>query len=178
MGSKAKIAIVALLIIVVILAVWQFTSPHQLPPVGTKYMQQSSHVNRGAWTILENMSDGHAYFAFSIANESYPRAGVQTYYTLTISNINQTISAGYVKGFGLRVESMQIQDSIDGSVSNWGIGSNVTDAVQVNGLFNFRTSATHHLRFTVTYQLYDLLPIGSLQDKTLNNSFNITQTVL
>lgn len=178
MGSKAKIAIVVLLTVIVILAVWQFTSPHQLPPVGTKYMQQSIYVNRGAWTILENMSNGHAYFGFSIANESYPRAGMQTFYTLTISNINQTISGGYVNGFGLRVESMQMQDSIDGSVSSWGIGSNVTDAVQVNGLFNFRTSATHHVRFTVTYQLYDLLPIGSLPDKTLNNSFNITQAVL
>ena len=103
---------------------------------------------------------------------------MQTYYTLTISNVNQTISTSYVNGFGIRVESMQIQDNLDGSVSNWGIGSNVTDVVQVNGLFNFRTSATHHLRFTVTYQLYDLLPIGSLPDKTLNNSFNITQNVL
>lgn len=178
MGSRAKIAIVVLLIIIVILAVWQFTSPHPLPPVGAKYTQRATYANRGAWIILENMSYGRAFFGFSIANESYPRAGIQTYYTLTISNVNQTISAAYVSGFGLRVESVQIQDNIDGSTSSWGIGSNVTDAVQVDGLFNFRTSATHHLRFTVGYQLYDLLPIGSLRDKIHNNSFNITQTVL
>ncbi len=178
MGTKGKVVVVVLLIIVVILAVWQFTSPHQLPPVGTKYTQQAIYTNRGTWIIFENMSDGQAYLGFSIANESYPRAGMQTYYTLTISNINQTISNSYVKGFGLRIDSMGIQDNIDGSTSNWGIGSNVTDAIQANGLFNFRTSATHELRFTVSYQLYDLLPIGSLPDKMISNSFNITQSVL
>ncbi len=178
MGARAKIAIAVLLVIIVVLALWQFTSPAQLPPVGNKYASQSVYTNRGTWTILENMSDGHAYLAFSIANASYPRTGTQTFYTLTISNLNQTVTASYAKGFGLRIVSVTIQDSIDGSKSSWGIGSNLTDAVQADGLFSFQTSAVHNLRFTVTYQLYDLLLIGSIPEKTRSDSFNITQYVL
>lgn len=180
MGSKAKIAIVVLLLIIIILATWQLTSPHILPVVGSKYTSQASYTNRGNWIVLENMSNGRAYFAFSIANESYPRAGTgqQTYYTITISNVNQTITSSYTKGFGVRITSIRIDDNMDGSSTTWGIGSNVTDALQANGLFSFRTSATHQLRFTVNYQLYDLLTIGSLPDKTINESFNITQNVL
>jgi len=90
MGPKAKIAIMILLIIIVIVAVWQFTSPQQLPSVGDKYTSQPVYTNRGTWIILENMSYGRAYVAFSIANQSYPRTGLQTYYTLTISNLNQS----------------------------------------------------------------------------------------
>ena len=180
MGSKAKIAIVIILIIIVVLAVWQYTSPAQLPPVGNKYTSQSMYTNRGTWIVLENMSDGRAFLAFSIANASYPRAGtgVQTFYTLTISNMNQTITVSYAKGFGLRITSVSIQDSIDGSSSNWGIGSGLDDAALANGLFTFQTSAVHKLRFTVSYQLFDLMVIGYTPDKTLRNSFNITQTVL
>jgi hypothetical protein len=129
MGAKAKIAIVVLLIIIVVLAIWQFTSPAQLPPIGNKYTTQSIYTNRGTWIILENMTDGRAYLAFSIANESYPRTEMQTFYTLTISNLNQTLAAPYAKGFGLRITSVTIQDSIDGSKSSWGIGSDLTDAV-------------------------------------------------
>ena len=180
MGSKAKIAIVVLLLIVIILATWQLTSPHVLPVVGSKYTSQATYTNRGTWIVLENMSNGRASFAFSIANESFPRAGTgqQTYYTITISNVNQTITSSYTKGFSLRITSIHIDDNTDGSSSAWGIGSNVTDAIQANGLFGFRTSATHQLRFTIDYQLYDLLIIGSLPDKTINQSFNITQNVL
>jgi hypothetical protein len=178
MGAKAKVAISMILIIIVILAVWQFTSPALLPPVGNKYTSQPIYANRGSWIILENMSDGRAYIAFSIANVSYPRTGLQTYYTITVSNINQTITSSYTKGFGLRIISINMQDNYDGSTSKWGIGNNLTDAIQATGLFNFRTSATHEIRFTVNYQLYNLLQIGSIPDKTLNSSFNITQYVL
>jgi hypothetical protein len=177
MGAKAKIAITILLLVIVILAVWQFTNPQQLPPVGAKYTSQPVYTNRGTWVILENMSYGRAYLAFSLANESYPRTTVQTFYTLTISNLNQSITQSYVKGFGLRVNSITMQDNYDGSTSQWGLGSNLADAIQATGVFNFRTSAVHELRVTVTYQLYDLLLLGSIPDKTLNDSFNITQTV-
>jgi hypothetical protein len=178
MGPKLKIAITILLIIVVIIALWQFTSPRTLPPVGDKYTAQSIYTNRGTWIILENMTYGSAYIAFSIANESYPRTALQTYYTLTISNLNQSITESYAKGFGLRVTSITMQDNYDGSTSHWGIGDSLTDAIQATGVFNFQTSGLHKLRITVNYQLYDLLLLGSIPDKTRNDSFNITQTVL
>ena len=103
------------------------------------------------------MSYGRAYVAFSIAKQSYPRTGLQTYYNLTISNLNQSVTGSFVKGFGLRVTAITMQDNYDGSTSTWGIGDSLTDAVQVTGVFNFQTSALHKLRITVTYQLYDLL---------------------
>lgn len=178
MGAKTKIAITTILIIIVIIAVWQFTSPPILPPVGNKYTSQAIYTNRGTFTVLENMSDGRAYIAFSIANISYPRTTLQTYYTLTISNLNQTITNSYARGFGLRVNSISMQDNYDGSTSKWGLGSDFTDAVQANGVFNFRTSALHNIRLTVTYQLYNILPIGSAPDKTISDSFNFTQNVV
>src|SRR6266705_5018825 len=162
MGPKAKIAIIILLIIIVVVAVWQFTSPQQLPPVGDKYTSLPVYTNRGTWIILENMSYGRAYVAFSIANQSYPRTGLQTYYTLTISNLNQSTTESFVKGFGMRVTSITMQDNYDGSTSKWGIGNNLTAAVQATGVFNFQTSAVHRIRVTVTYQLYDLLLLGSV----------------
>src|SRR6266480_2050157 len=57
------------------------------------------------------MSYGRAYVAFSIANQSYPRTGLQTYYTFTISNLNQSITGSFVKGFGLRVTAIMMQDN-------------------------------------------------------------------
>ena len=96
---------------------------------------------------------------------------------MTISNLNQSITGSFVKGFGLRVTAITMQDNYDGSTSTWGIGDSLTDAVQVTGVFNFQTSALHKLRITVTYQLYDLLSLGSIPDKTRNDSFNITQTL-
>jgi hypothetical protein len=178
MGAKAKIALVVVLLVIVIVAVWQFTSPAQLLAVGDKYTSQHTYTNRGTWTVLENMSYGRAYIAFSIANVSYPRTTLPTYYTLTISNVNQTVTNTIVKGFGLRVTSVTIQDNYDGATSKWGIADNLTDAIQANGVFNFRTSAVHELRITITYQLYDLLIIGSIPDKTLAESFNFTQNVV
>ncbi len=178
MGAKAKVAIVVLLLVIVVLAVWQYTSPAELPVVGSKYTSQPSYTNRGSWIILENLSYGRAYIAFSIANVSYPRTFLQTYYTLTMSNLNQTLTSSFVKGVGLRVTSVNILDNYDGSVSKWGLSANPSDAVQASGIFNFKTSAVHQLRFTITYQLYNLLIIGSVPDKTLTNAFNITQNVL
>jgi len=53
MGSRGKILTSILLIIIVIIAVWQFTSPALIPSVGTKYLSSKQYANRGSWTVLE-----------------------------------------------------------------------------------------------------------------------------
>jgi len=166
------------LIIIVALAVWQFTSPQLLPTVGSKYSTFGPYSNRGSWTIPETMQYVRAYLAISISNLTFPRTGIGTDYSLVISDVNQTVTNSLVKGFGVRVTGMNIQDSVDGSTSTWGNGNAVSDAVQATGIFFFRTSTNHMLRFTITFQLYDLLPLGSIPDRTVTRSFNITQTVL
>ena len=178
MGARAKISALVLLIIIVALAVWQFTSPSMLPVVGGKYSTNASYANRGSWVKQQNMSYGRAFLAISIANLTYPKTTLPTEYSLVISNVNQTLTSSIVKGFGVHVTTLSILDNYDGSTSKWGIAMNLTDAIQATGIFNFQTSTTHQLRITITYQLYDLLIIGSLPDKTITQSFNITQTVL
>ncbi len=166
------IAVSIILIIIVALAVWQFTSPQLLSPVGSKYSAFGAYSNRGSWTILETMRYGRA------SNVTFPRTGIGTDYSLVISDVNQTLTNSIVKGFGARVTSLSIQDSVDGSTSTWGNGHDVSDAVQATSIFFFRTSTNHMLRFTIAFQLYDLLPLGSIPDQTVTDSFNITQTVL
>jgi len=146
--------------------------------VGGKYSAFGPYSNRGSWTVMETMRYGSAYLAISISNVTFPRTGIGTDYSLVISDINQTITNSIVKGFGVRVTGLSIQDSVDGSTSTWGNGHDVSDAVQATSIFFFRTSTSHMLRFTLTFQLYDLLPLGSIPDPTVTNSFNITQTVL
>jgi len=178
MGARTKILALILLIIIVILAVWQFTSPPTLTQVGAKYVNDPSYSNRGSWIIQQTMSYEKTFLAISIANLTYPKTTLPTEYSLIISNINQTLTNTFVKGVGVRVTSLSILDNYDGSTSKWGASMNITDAVQATGIFNFRTSTTHELRITVTYQLYNLLLLGSIPDKTITESFNITQTVL
>ncbi len=117
-------------------------------------------------------------WAISISNVTFPRTGIGTDYSLVISDVNHKITSSIVRGFGVRITGISIQDSVDGSTSTWGNGNAVSDAVQATSIFFFRTSTNHMLRFTVTFQLYDLLPLGSIPDETVTNSFNITQTVL
>ena len=178
MGVRKKIVVSGVLIIIVALAVWQFTSPQLLPTVGSEYSAFGPYSNRGSWTIPETMQYVRAYLAISISNLTFPRTGIGTDYSLVISDVNQTVTNSLVKGFGVRVTGMNIQDSVDGSTSTWGNGNAVSDAVQATGIFFFRTSTNHMLRFTITFQLYDLLPLGSIPDRTVTRSFNITQTVL
>ena len=178
MGVRKKIAVSIVLIIIVALAVWQFTSPQLLSTVGSKYSAFGAYSNRGSWTILETMRYGRAYLAISISNVTFPRTGIGTDYSLVISDVNQTLTNSIVKGFGARVTSLSIQDSVDGSTSTWGNGHDVSDAVQATSIFFFRTSTNHMLRFTIAFQLYDLLPLGSIPDQTVTDSFNMTQTVL
>jgi len=178
LGVRKKIAVSIVLIIIVAVAVWQFTSPQLLPIVGSKYSTFGPYSNRGSWIIMETMRYGNAYLAISISNVTFPRTGIGTDYSLIISDVNHTITNPIVKGFGVRVTGISIQDSVDGSTSTWGNGNAVSDAVQATSIFFFRTSTNHMLRFTVTFQLHDLLPLGSIPDQTVANSFNITQTVL
>jgi hypothetical protein len=178
LGVRKKIAVSIVLIVIVALAVWQFTSPQLLAIVGNKYSTFGPYSNRGSWTMPETMRYGRAFLAISISNVTFPRTGIGTDYSLVISDVNQTITNSIVKGFGARVTGMNIQDSIDGSTSTWGNGNSVSDAVQATSIFFFRTSTNHVLRFTVTFQLYDLLPLGSVPDQTVTGSFNITQIVL
>jgi hypothetical protein len=178
LGVRRKIAVSVVLIVIVALAVWQFTSPQLLPPVGRKYASSGLYANRGNWTFLETMRYVETYLAISISNVTFPRTGIGTDYSLVISDVNQTILNSIVKGLGVRVTGMNIQDSVDGSTSTWGNGNAVSDAAQATSIFFFKTSTTHMLRFTVTFQLYDLLPLGSIPDQTVTHSFNITQTVL
>jgi hypothetical protein len=178
LGVRKKVAVSIVLIIIVALAVWQFTSPQQLPPVGSKYSTFGTYSNRGSWTLNETMRYVTAYLAVSISNVTFPRTGIGTDYSLVISDVNQTITNSIVKGFGVRVTGLNIQDSVDGSTSIWGKGNAVSDAAQATSIFFFKTSTNHMLRFTVTFQLYDLLPLGSIPDRTVTSSYNITQTVL
>ncbi len=178
MGVRKKIAISIVLTVIVALAVWQFTSPQLLPPVGSKYTTSALYANRGNWTLSETMRYVKATVAISISNVTFPRTGIGTDYSLVISDVNQTIRNSIVKGFGVHVTGMNIQDSVDGSTSTWGNGNAVSDAAQATSIFFFKTSTNHMLRFTVTFQLYDLLPLGSIPDLTVTSSFNITQTVL
>jgi hypothetical protein len=78
----------------------------------------------------------------------------------------------------LKLTALHIQGNYDGSTSAWAPSGNFPDAVQATTLFNFKTSANHQLRFTVSYELYEILFIGSLADHSATQSFNITQNVV
>lgn len=136
------------------------------------------YSNRGSWIILETMSYGKVFLAISIANLTYAKTVFSTYYSVVISAVNETVSGSYVRGYGLKVAALTIQDNYDGSTSKWGKGNDITDAVQAWSIFNFQTSTVHNLRFTVSYELYDLLPIGYVTDHAGTQSFNVTQSVL
>ncbi len=163
--------------LIVGLAVWQYTSPQMIPPVGNRYSTSTLYANRGNWILLETMSQGRVFIAISISNLTFPRTWMQTTYSLIISDVNDTVSASYLRGFGLKVTAVSIQDNYDGSTSSWGRG-NLTDAAQAESIFHFRTSTVHELRFTVSYQLYDLFLIGYVADHVATQSFNITQSVV
>jgi hypothetical protein len=78
MGPGGKILTSLLLIIIVIVAVWQFTSPALIPSVGTKYLSSTQYANRGSWVLMEVSSYGEVFLVFSIANLTYPRTTLQT----------------------------------------------------------------------------------------------------
>ena len=178
MGPRRKILILILLIIIVVLAVWQLTSPRLVPSVGTKYLTSARYANRGSWVLLEISSHGRVFLAFSIANLTYPRTSLQTTHSLVISKVNETAPSSYVRGFSLKITALHVQDNYDGSTSLWAPSADLPDTVQALTIFNFKTSANHQLRFTVSYELYEILFLGSLLDHSTTQSFNITQNVL
>jgi len=178
MGSRGKILTSLLLIIVVILAVWEFTSPALIPSVGTKYLSSRQYANRGSWVLSEVSGYGKVFLAFSIANVTYPRTSLPTSYSLIISKVNETAPSSYGRGLTVKITALHIQDNYDGSISSWAPSGNFPDAVQATTLFNFKTSANHQLRFTISYQLYEILILGSLLDHSATQAFNITQNVV
>jgi hypothetical protein len=178
MGPRSKILISILLIIIVIVALWQLTSPRLIPSVGTKYSASTLYANRGSWVLLETSSHGRIFLAFSIANLTYPRTYLQTSYSIVISKVNETAPSSYTRGFSLKITALRVQDNYDGSISLWAPSADLPDAVQGMTIFNFKTSANHQLRFTVSYELYEILIIGSFLDHSTTQSFNITQNVL
>src|SRR6266699_2080058 len=91
MGPRGKILASFLLIIVVIIAVWQFTTPVLIPPVGTKYLSSTQYANRGSWVVLEVSGYGKVFLAFSISNLTYPRTTLPTVYSLIVSKLNETV---------------------------------------------------------------------------------------
>ncbi|HZY47892.1 MAG TPA: hypothetical protein VFE96_08870 [Candidatus Bathyarchaeia archaeon] len=178
MSPRAKILISILLLIVIIIAVWQFSSPRLIPSVGTKYFSSAQYANRGSWIAVEVSNYGRTYFVFSIANLTFPRTTFQTIYSVVVSKANETVLSSYVRGFTLKITGLNIQDNYDGSTSSLALPGDFPDGVQATTIFNFKTSASHELRFTISYQLYEILPVGSLADHSAAQSYNVTQNVV
>ena len=128
--------------------------------------------------VLEVSSHGRVFLAFSIANQTYPRSGVQTSYSIIISKVNETAPSSYTHGFSPKITALHLQDNYDGSTSLWAPSSDLPDAAQGINIFNFKTSSNHQLRFTVSYEVYEILVIGSLLDHSSTQSFNVTQNVV
>jgi hypothetical protein len=177
MGPKGKILTSILLVIVVLIALWQFTSPVLIPSVGTKYLYSQQYANRGSWVALEVTGYGKFALGFSIANLTFPRTTLQTSYSLVLSKLNETGFPSYVRGFAVKITSLHVQDNYDGSTSAWAYSNDFTDGAQAISIFNFKTSANHQLRFTITYSIYEILVVGSLVDRSVTRSYNITQNV-
>ncbi len=178
MGPKGKISVVFLLVAIVILGLWQLTSPQPLPSVGAKYTSSGVYASKGSWVLLVNTGSGRLFLGFSIANLTFPRSSLSTTYSLVISKANETVASGFVRSVSLRVTDLKIEDNYDGVWPNWGKTNSLPDAVRVTGLVFFRTAADHELRFTVTYEVYQLFLFGYAPDHSETKSFNVTQTII
>ncbi len=178
MGPKAKITISAVLIVIVALAVWQLTSPPAMPAIGTKYVQPGQFSKSGFWVEFEKAGSGSLFLGFSIANLTYAREALSTTYSIVISKLNETINSSFVKSFSVRVTGLTIEDNYNGKYTGYDAASSLNDAVQVTSLFTFLTPADHEVRFTVSYDVYNLLFFGYTVDHSQTRSFNITQNIL
>ena len=78
----------------------------------------------------------------------------------------------------MKLIALHIQDNYDGSTSAWAPSGTFPDAVQATSIFDFKTSANHHLKFSISYELYETLIVGSLLGHSATQSFNITQNVV
>ena len=92
--------------------------------------------------------------------------------------MNETAPSSHTRGFTLKITALVVQDNYDGSTSLWAPSADLPDAVQALTIFNFKTSTNHQLRFTVSYELYETLVLGSLLDHSTTQSFNVTQNVV
>ncbi len=164
--------------VIVALAVWQLTSPPAMPVVGTKYTQPGQFSNRGFWVEFEKAGSGSLFLGFSIANLTYAREAISTTYSIVISKLNETINGSFVKSFSVRVTGLTIEDNYNGKYTGYDAASSLNDAVQVTSLFTFLTPADHEVRFTVSYDVYNLLFFGYTVDHSQTRSFNITQNIL
>ncbi len=174
MGARAKITISILLVIILGIALWQFRAPALIPQVGQKYANSATYSSRGSWAFLERTAFGNVFMIFSIANLTYPQVTLPpTIYSLVISNDNQTVSNSFVRGFGVRVTTLAVQDNYDGSTRVTG-DNNLADAVQVVSNLNLKTSGLHQLRFTVTYEVINIFLLGYSNDHSMTRSFNVT----
>lgn len=177
MGVKAKIIISILLVTILGISLWQFTAPQIMPPVGQKYAKSAAYASRGGWTVQEKMSYGTVFLVFSMANTTTPQVSLPpTIYSLVISDDNQTVSNSFVRGFGIRVATLTLQDNYDGSRIVQG-NNYLADAVQVTSSLSLKTSGLHRIAFTINYQTVDLLLVGYTNDHLTTRSFNITQLV-
>ncbi len=127
---------------------------------------------------MEVSDYGKVFLAFPIANLTYPRTTLPTSYSIVVSKVNETSFPSYIRGFTVKLTGLHIQDNYDGSTSAWARSGDFPDAAQATTLFNFKTSANHQIMFTISYQLYEILFIGSLLDHSATQSFNITQNVV
>ncbi len=177
MGPRGKILTVLLLVLIVVLAIWQFTAPVLIPSVGTKYVSSVQYANRGSWIIQERSNYGKFFLVFSIANTTFPRTTLQTQYSLIVSKMNETSLPSYMRGLTVKLMSLRIDDNYDGSTTSWAPTAGFPDAAQATAIFNFKTSTTHELKFTLGYQVYEILLVGSLLDHSSTQSFNVTQYV-
>jgi len=179
MGPRAKVGISIILVVIVALALWQFSSPPQLPVAGAKYLLAEQPSHHGSWTLLEKAGSGSLFLGFLISNITYARQGFSTTYSVVISKVNETVSSSFVKSFSLRVTGLTIDDNYDGTSTGFDKMNPLNDAVQVTGLFDFRTGGTEHmLRFTIKYDVYNLLVFGYTVDHSSTRAFNITQNIL
>ena len=178
MRLRGKILISIFLVIIIVIALWQFTSPRLIPTVGTKYVSSTQYANRGSWVVQETTGYGRLCLVISIANQTYPRTAFQTIYSVLVSKANETLLSPYVRGFTLKITGLHIQDNYDGSTSSYALPGDFLDAVQATTIFNFKTTANHQLMFTITYTIYEILPLGSLVDRFVTRSFNVTQNVI
>ena len=120
MEVRAKVSLAILLAVVLILGLWQLSSPTALPTVGTKYVSTGPYSRLGSWTVQEALSAGQVVLAFSVTNVIFPRTSLSTTYSVVISKVSETVTSLYVRSLSLRVTSLTIEDNYDGLTTSWG----------------------------------------------------------
>lgn len=178
MVSKGRVSLIIALLAMVVVGLWHFSSPPFLPSVGAKYLSSTAYSQLGNWTVRETLPSGEIVLGISIANLTFPRTSLSTTYSVVISKVNETVSSTTVRSLTFRVTGLGLEDSHDGATASWGKTNALSDAIQVTSLFFFKTAGTHQLKFTVTYEMYNLFIIGYSPQHSSTRSFNVTQTVL